>query len=73
MWDGAAYQKCKRSAIGYYQRSSSILVFFSTTIFPVMLLGKRWWQKFGVPYVLDFQDPWRSDYHRNHPDKVQAQ
>ncbi|MBE9031024.1 hypothetical protein IQ266_14920 [filamentous cyanobacterium LEGE 11480] len=39
------------------------LVFFSTTIFPVMLLGKRWWQKFGLPYVLDFQDPWRSDYH----------
>ncbi|MGI0495140.1 hypothetical protein ACN4EG_25430 [Alkalinema pantanalense CENA528] len=39
------------------------LVFFSTTIFPVMLLGKRWWQKFGVPYVLDFQDPWLSDYH----------
>jgi hypothetical protein len=40
------------------------LVFFSTTIFPVMLLGKRWWQKFGIPYVLDFQDPWRSDYHQ---------
>lgn len=39
------------------------LVFFSTTIFPVMLLGKRWKKKFGVPYVLDFQDPWRSDYH----------
>lgn len=40
------------------------LVFFSTTIFPVMRLGRRWWKKFGVPYVLDFQDPWRSDYHR---------
>jgi hypothetical protein len=39
------------------------LVFFSTTIFPVMTLGKRWQQKFGIPYVLDFQDPWRSDYH----------
>ncbi len=47
------------------------LVFFSTTIFPVMLLGKRWWQKFGVPYVLDFQDPWRSDYHKAQTGKPQ--
>lgn len=39
------------------------LVFFSTTIFPVMTLGKRWRHRFGIPYVLDFQDPWRSDYH----------
>ncbi|MBN8564785.1 MAG: hypothetical protein J0L70_30085 [Leptolyngbya sp. UWPOB_LEPTO1] len=39
------------------------LVFFSTTIFPVMTLGKRWHHRFGIPYVLDFQDPWRSDYH----------
>ena len=39
------------------------LVFFSTTIFPVMTLGRRWQERFGLPYVLDFQDPWRSDYH----------
>ncbi|MDX2215591.1 MAG: glycosyltransferase [Oculatellaceae cyanobacterium bins.114] len=38
------------------------LVFFSTTIFPVMTLGRRWLHRFGIPYVLDFQDPWRSDY-----------
>ena len=37
------------------------LVFFSTTIFPVMVLGDRWHRRFGVPYVLDFQDPWRVD------------
>lgn len=34
------------------------LVFFSTTAFPVMALGARWRRQFGVPYVLDFQDPW---------------
>jgi hypothetical protein len=39
------------------------LVFFSTTIFPVMTLGKRWQHRFGIPYIFDFQDPWRSDYH----------
>lgn len=41
------------------------LVFFSTTIFPVMGLGPRWLQRFGVPYVLDLQDPWRSQYHQS--------
>ncbi|MFC1630618.1 glycosyltransferase, partial [Pseudomonadota bacterium] len=34
------------------------LVLFSTTAFPVMTLGYRWLKKFGVPYVLDMQDPW---------------
>ena len=43
------------------------LVFFSTTMFPVMWLGSRWRQRFGVPYVLDFQDPWLSDYYKRHP------
>lgn len=37
------------------------LAFFSTTIFPVMVLGDRWQKRFGIPYVLDFQDPWRVD------------
>jgi hypothetical protein len=37
------------------------LVLFSTTAFPVMTLGRLWHRKFGVPYVLDMQDPWVSD------------
>lgn len=45
-------------------RTSEIdLVYFSTTVFPVMKLGARWRQRFQVPYVLDFQDPWLSDYY----------
>lgn len=39
------------------------LVYFSTTMFPVMALGPGWKKKYGVPYVLDFQDPWRNDYY----------
>ncbi|WP_017296660.1 hypothetical protein [Nodosilinea nodulosa] len=35
------------------------LVFFSTTIFPVMVLGPYWQRRFGVPFGVDFQDPWR--------------
>src|SRR5258707_3807983 len=44
------------------------LVFFSTTAFPVMALGRRWLERRGVPYVLDFHDPWLSDYFRDRPD-----
>lgn len=46
------------------------LVFFSTTMFPVMALGPYWRKKFGVPYVLDFQDPWLTDYYKR-PDALE--
>ncbi|MEL6978189.1 MAG: hypothetical protein AAGM38_05865 [Pseudomonadota bacterium] len=34
------------------------LAFFSTTASPVMALGPRWLKRFGLPFVLDYQDPW---------------
>ena len=34
------------------------LAFISTTAFPAMVLGSRWKRRFGLPFVLDFQDPW---------------
>jgi hypothetical protein len=40
------------------------LVYFSTTVFMVMALGFGWYRRFGVPYILDFQDPWLSDYYK---------
>jgi hypothetical protein len=39
------------------------LVFFSTTQFVVFTLGPRWQRRHGVPYVIDIQDPWRTDYY----------
>lgn len=36
------------------------LIYFSTTLFPVMALGPGWRKRFGTPYILDFQDPWFS-------------
>jgi hypothetical protein len=44
------------------------LVYFSTTMFFSMPLGRVWRRRFGVPYVLDIQDPWLSDYYREHPE-----
>lgn len=39
------------------------LVFFTTTQFIVLTLGPEWKRQFGVPYVLDWQDPWLTDYY----------
>ena len=43
------------------------LVYFSTTAFPVLILGRYWKRRFGVPYVIDMQDPWHSDYYVGKP------
>ncbi|MCB0641212.1 MAG: glycosyltransferase [Phaeodactylibacter sp.] len=43
------------------------LIYFSTTQFPVLVLGNYWSKKFKVPYVIDMQDPWHSDYYLNKP------
>lgn len=39
------------------------LVYFSTTQFVATVLGAKWQRQFGVPYVIDVQDPWRTDYY----------
>src|SRR4051794_36292253 len=43
------------------------LIYFSTTQFPVCILGRYWKRKYKVPYVIDMQDPWHSDYYQNKP------
>lgn len=47
------------------------LIYFSTTQFPVCILGAYWKRKFGIPYVIDMQDPWHSDYYRDKPKSQQ--
>jgi glycosyltransferase involved in cell wall biosynthesis len=43
------------------------LIYFSTTAFPVMILGRYWKWKFGVPFIIDMQDPWRNDFYLDKP------
>jgi len=45
------------------------LIYFSTTEFPVCILGNLWKKRFGVPYVIDMQDAWHSIYYQNKPKK----
>jgi hypothetical protein len=41
------------------------LIYFSTTQFPVCILGAYWKKKFGIPYIIDMQDPWHSTYYQD--------
>lgn len=52
-----------RAAHQLLRREHFDLVFFSTTQYLVTPLGRLWQRRFGVPYVVDLQDPWRSDYY----------
>lgn len=44
------------------------LIYFSTTVFGIHILGPRWKKRFGTPYFMDYQDPWVSDYYNQHPE-----
>jgi hypothetical protein len=46
------------------------VVIFSTTESLVQVLGPRWKRRFDVPFCLDYQDPWVSDYYRQRPQVV---
>ena len=43
------------------------LIYFSTTEFPLCVLGAFWKKRFGVPYIIDMQDAWHSDYYQDKP------
>jgi hypothetical protein len=43
------------------------LIYFSTTQFSICILGAYWKKRFGVPYVIDMQDPWHSEYYKDKP------
>jgi len=40
-------------------------VYFSSTVFSTFRLGPIWKRRFGIPYFVDFQDPWWSHYYRD--------
>ena len=70
-WMSSLFQAARISSIGWrsfwpmFRLGSGLLktqrfdlVYFSTTQFLLFCLGPIWRLMYGVPYVLDFQDPW---------------
>jgi hypothetical protein len=49
------------------QERSFVLIFFSTTESLLFACGPAWKKRHRIPYILDFQDPWQSDYFKDHP------
>lgn len=45
------------------RREKIDVVFFSNTQFVTFTLGRIWRRWLGIPYVIDLQDPWRTDYY----------
>lgn len=63
-----------RSTWFYYKKVNQLLknkkydlIYFSTTQFPVCILGAYWKKRFNIPYIIDMQDPWHSDYYLDKP------
>jgi hypothetical protein len=63
-----------RTFFHYFLKVNSILkkdkfdlIFFSTTAFHLLALGPIWKKIYQVPFIVDIQDPWRSDYYLSKP------
>ena len=60
-----SYFQIKKKGDELLKKEKFDLVYFSTTAFHVLPLGKRWKKKFAVPFIIDLQDPWRNDFYQN--------
>lgn len=46
------------------------IIFVSNTEFLTFHAASIWSRRTGIPYVLDWQDPWVSDYYSEHPEVI---
>src|SRR5689334_25339815 len=58
-----SYYHFKKKGTELLQARKFDLVFFSTSQFYICALGRYWQKKFGVPFIVDMQDPWRNDFY----------
>lgn len=57
----------RKKVVLLLQAKNYDLVYFSTTEFPLCILGLYWKKRFEVPYLIDMQDAWHSEYYQNKP------
>src|SRR5260221_1240721 len=53
-----------------HQRRPIDLIFIPVPPYVPMVLGRLAWMRLGIPYVIDFIDPWVTDYYRQLPKSV---
>jgi hypothetical protein len=58
-----AFTALAREGTRILRRESYDLIFFSNTQFITYALGLWWKWRFHVPYLIDLQDPWRTNYY----------
>src|SRR5687767_6414952 len=58
-----SFLQFKKKGMALLKARKFDLVFFSTSMFHVCALGRIWKKKFGIPFIIDFQDPWRNDFY----------
>ncbi len=62
-----ARERLRRAGTQLLRSREFDAVYFSTTQFGIHTLGPYWKRRFGVPFFMDYQDPWVSDYYVTHP------
>jgi glycosyltransferase involved in cell wall biosynthesis len=62
-----SYSQIKKKGSELLKSKKFDLVFFSTSLFQVCVLGRYWKKKFGVKFIIDMQDPWRNDFYLQQP------
>ena len=62
--DLRAYASIRRFGDKLLSENRFDLVYFSTTAFTLTALGPRWFKKYKTPFVVDYQDPWITDFYK---------
>ncbi len=57
-----AWNSLRRTGDRLLREQRFDLVYFSTTQFACLPLGRLWRRRHRVPFVVDLQDPWRNDF-----------
>lgn len=66
--EARSYRNLARAGSRLLSKKHFDVVYFSTTAFGCFRLGPLWKRRHGVPFVLDYQDPWVNDHYRRHPE-----
>lgn len=66
--DARSFRALARAGSRLLRQRRFDAVYLSTTAFGCFALGPLWKRRHGVPFLLDYQDPWVNDHYRRHPE-----